>query len=73
MPPAAVQVAYPQPVSGEPASYVTPAVRPAIGVIPSGTLANYVVAHSQFSAPLAGRSVLIHLVADESRDEAPAR
>ena len=58
--------------SGEPESYVTPGVRPRLGVIPEGTLANYVVAHSQVSAPLAGRSVLIHLVADESRGGAPA-
>jgi sigma-E factor negative regulatory protein RseA len=59
--------------SGEPESYVTPIARPRLGTIPEGTLANYVVAHSQFSAPLAGRSVLIHLVADESRGDAPAR
>jgi negative regulator of sigma E activity len=58
--------------SGEPESYVTPSVRPRLGLIPHGTLANYVVAHSQASAPLAGRSVLIHLVADESRGDAPA-
>ena len=62
---------YPQ-GSGEPESYVTPSVRPRLGVIPEGTLANYVVAHSQLSAPLAGRSVLIHLVADETRGGAPA-
>lgn len=62
---------YPQ-GTGEPESYVTPSVRPRLGVIPEGTLANYVVAHSQVSAPLAGRSVLIHLVADESRGGAPA-
>jgi sigma-E factor negative regulatory protein RseA len=59
--------------SGEPESYVTPIARPHLGTIPEGMLANYVVAHSQFSAPLAGRSVLIHLVADESRGDAPAR
>lgn len=64
--------AYPQ-GSGEPESYVTPSARPRLGTIPEGTLANYVVAHSQVSAPLAGRSVLIHLVADESRGDAPAR
>ena len=57
--------------SGEPESYVTPAARPRLGVIPEAALANYVVAHSQVSAPLAGRSVLIHLVADESRVGAP--
>jgi negative regulator of sigma E activity len=58
--------------TGEPESYVTPSARPRLGTIPQGTLANYVVAHSQVSAPLAGRSVLIHLVADESRGDAPA-
>jgi negative regulator of sigma E activity len=58
--------------SGEPVSYVTPSARPRLGTIPEGTLANYVVAHSQFGAPLAGRSVLIHLVADDSRGGAPA-
>ncbi len=55
------------PGSGEPESYVTPAARPRLGVISEGALANYVVAHSQASTPLASRSVLIHLVADESR------
>ncbi len=59
--------------SGEPLSYVTPAVRPRLGVIPEATLASYVVAHSTVSAPLAGRSVLIHLVADETRGDVPAR
>ncbi len=52
--------------TGEPESYVTPSARPRLGTIPQGALANYVVAHSQVSAPLAGRSVLIHLVADEA-------
>ncbi|MBS0396500.1 MAG: hypothetical protein JSR54_17915, partial [Proteobacteria bacterium] len=47
--------------------YVTPAARPAgFGVIPAGTLANYVVAHSQAGTPLAGQNVLIHLVADDA-------
>jgi sigma-E factor negative regulatory protein RseA len=59
--------------SGEPVSYVTPTVRPRLGVIPEATLASYVVAHSTVSAPLAGRSVLIHLVADETRGDVPAR
>ncbi|HUO79952.1 MAG TPA: RseA family anti-sigma factor [Steroidobacteraceae bacterium] len=59
--------------SDEPPSYVTPRARPSLGVMSQGVLANYVVAHSQASAPLAGRSVLIHLVADEPRDVAPAR
>jgi negative regulator of sigma E activity len=58
--------------SDEPVSYVTPAVRPRLGVIPETTLANYVVAH-EVSTPLAGRHVLIHLIADESRGDAPAQ
>jgi hypothetical protein len=41
-------------------------------VIPAAALDNYVVAHSEASAPLGGRSVLIHLVADESRGDGPA-
>jgi sigma-E factor negative regulatory protein RseA len=59
--------------AAEPVSYVTPAARPQLDVIPEEALANYVVAHSRFSAPLAGHSVLIHLVADGPRSELPAR
>ncbi|MBS0375123.1 MAG: sigma-E factor negative regulatory protein [Proteobacteria bacterium] len=53
----------------EPEMYVTPAARPGLAVIPEGTLANYVVAHSQSTSPLAGQSVLIHLVADDARGQ----
>jgi negative regulator of sigma E activity len=54
----------------EPEMYVTPAARPGLALIPEGALANYVVAHSQANSPLAGQSVLIHLVADDARDQA---
>ena len=58
----------------EPASYVTPAARPALGEIPRAELANYVVAHSEVSGPLGLRSVLTNLVTDESAPPAaPAR
>jgi hypothetical protein len=53
------------PFSAEPASYVTPQVRPGLGVIPRGELANYVVAHSEVSGPLSLHSVLTNLVSDE--------
>jgi negative regulator of sigma E activity len=64
------------PGSGEPESYVVPmpAGRPAGG--PPAQLANYVVAHSEFSAPLSRRSLLSALVASEAAatpaEEAPA-
>lgn len=57
---------------GEPQSYVTPAVRPGLQEIQGATLANYVVAHSEVSGPLAGRSVLIHLLADQPTAASPA-
>jgi anti-sigma factor RsiW len=53
------------PAGSEPASYVTPAARQGLGVIPRAELANYVVAHSEVSASLGMRSVLTNLVADE--------
>jgi hypothetical protein len=61
------------PGSGEPESYVVPmpAGRAAGG--PPAQLANYVVAHSEFSAPLSRRSLLSALVASEAAaDAAPA-
>lgn len=59
--------------AGEPVSYVTPAVRPGLGTISGAMLTNYVVAHSEASSPLAGRSILIHLVADEPAGDPPSR
>lgn len=58
--------------TGEPASYVTPALGPVPGSLrPIGgaTLANYVAAHARLSGSLGGRDALIHLVADPSPDE----
>jgi len=59
--------------SVEPPSYVTPAARPGLQEIQGATLANYVVAHSEVSGPLASRSVLIHLLADQPPPEPTAR
>lgn len=52
-------------LTGEPASYVTPPATPGAGVIPPAQLASYVVAHSEYSAPLGRRNVLTGLVAGE--------
>jgi hypothetical protein len=49
------------------ASYVTPpppAVRPML--VPSTQLANYVVAHSMVSSPVAGRNLLSAFISSES-------
>jgi negative regulator of sigma E activity len=55
------------PSNGEPASYVTPpAGRPAVAPIPPAQLANYVVAHSEYSSPMGRRNVLTGLIADEA-------
>jgi negative regulator of sigma E activity len=77
-PPVPVAVAPPAPLSpmpaalvaapsltGEPASYVTPPAGRGVGLIPPAQLASYVVAHSEFSASPARRSVFPGLVADD--------
>jgi sigma-E factor negative regulatory protein RseA len=53
-----------QVVSVSPQTYTTPAVNPRNSV-PVAELANYVVAHSEFSAPLSRRNLLSALVASE--------
>jgi sigma-E factor negative regulatory protein RseA len=52
-------------VSASPESYTTPAVNPR-NAVPVAELANYVVAHSAYSAPLSRRNLLSALVASES-------
>ncbi len=61
------------PAGVEPRSYVTPPGRAGLQEIQGATLANYVVAHSSVSGPLAGRSVLIHLLADQPAAESGGR
>jgi negative regulator of sigma E activity len=48
-----------------PESYVVPATVERTPIVPSAELANYVVAHSEFSAPVNRRNMLSALVASE--------
>jgi len=49
-----------------PESYVVPASVERTPMVPTAELANYVVAHSEFSAPMSRRNLLSALVASES-------
>jgi negative regulator of sigma E activity len=52
--------------TGEPESYVVPKNSPRRLVVPSTELANYVVAHSEFSSPVTRRNLLSAFMASES-------
>jgi sigma-E factor negative regulatory protein RseA len=52
--------------SGQGDSYVVPRTKPAAVVVPSTELANYVVAHSMFSNPVARRNLLSAFMTSES-------
>ena len=52
--------------AGEPDSYVVPKNAPRRLVVPSTELANYVVAHSEFSSPVTRRNLLSAFMASES-------
>ena len=65
--------------SGEPERYTTPAPSSSSNMTPPARLANYVVAHSEYSSPLTRRMALLGLVAsdgagapDSADDAAPA-
>ena len=58
-------------VNGEPDSYVVPKNTARRLVVPSTELANYVVAHSEFSSPVARRNLLSAFMASESGTAAP--
>jgi negative regulator of sigma E activity len=60
------------PSNGEPERYVTPAPRSASSIAPPGRLANYVVAHSEYSGPLSRRMALLGLVATDPEATLPA-
>jgi sigma-E factor negative regulatory protein RseA len=51
--------------SGGPDRYVVPVTVESSTVVPTAELANYVVAHSEYSAPLSRRNLLSALVASE--------
>jgi sigma-E factor negative regulatory protein RseA len=60
-----------EPVSnGEPDRYVTPAPSAQTSIAPPARLANYVVAHSEYSGPLSRRMALLGLVATDNAGEA---
>lgn len=59
------------PSNGEPDVYVTPVPSTSPGIAPPARLANYVVAHSEYSGPLSRRMALLGLVAAESETAAP--
>ena len=55
--------------SGEPERYSTPAPSPQTSIAPPARFANYVVAHSEYSGPLARRMALLGIVSDEAQAE----
>ena len=57
--------------NGEPDRYVTPAPSSSASIAPPARLANYVVAHSEYSGPLSRRMALLGLVATDPA-EVPA-
>jgi negative regulator of sigma E activity len=72
-PAAATSTASTAPASnGEPERYSTPVPSSSPGMVPPTRLANYVVAHSEYSGPLSRRLALLGLVANESAGETPA-
>jgi sigma-E factor negative regulatory protein RseA len=59
--------------NGEPERYSTPAPSSQANLAPNARLANYVVAHSEYSGPLSRRMALLGLVASEgAADAAPS-
>jgi sigma-E factor negative regulatory protein RseA len=61
----AVAVSQPQ-ADTAPESYVVPAAVERTPIVPTAELANYVVAHSEFSGPVSRRNLLSALIASES-------
>jgi negative regulator of sigma E activity len=55
--------------NGEPERYTTPAFSPQTSIAPPARLANYVVAHSEYSGPLSRRLALLGLVASDGQAE----
>jgi sigma-E factor negative regulatory protein RseA len=54
------------PAASAPDSYVVPKTLPRRSIVPSTQLANYVVAHSEFSSPVNRRNLLSAFMASES-------
>jgi sigma-E factor negative regulatory protein RseA len=64
--PASAIVTQSRPDDDAPDSYVVPAAVERTRIVPTAELANYVVAHSEFSAPVSRRNLLSALIASES-------
>jgi sigma-E factor negative regulatory protein RseA len=71
--PAPVAAAEPVISNGEPERYSTPAPNSQTNLAPNARLANYVVAHSEYSGPLSRRMALLGLVASEGAADAAPR
>jgi sigma-E factor negative regulatory protein RseA len=54
-------------------SYVVPPNTPTTAFVPAARLTNYVVAHSEYSSPLARRSVLSGVLAEDDDEDADPR
>jgi sigma-E factor negative regulatory protein RseA len=52
--------------SGEPDRYVTPQPNSSASIAPPASLANYVVAHSEYSGPISRRMALLGVLASEN-------
>lgn len=61
-----------QPADAEPGLYSTPAPSSATSIAPPARLANYVVAHSEYSGPLTRRMALLGIVGAEAGDGSAA-
>ena len=64
--PVAVDTAEAAPPSGEAGQYSTPAPSSVTSIAPPARLANYVVAHSEYSGPLSRRMALLGIVGAEA-------
>jgi hypothetical protein len=58
------------PSNGEPERYSTPAPSNATSIVPPSRLANYVVAHSEYSGPLSRRMALLGIMGAEAGEAA---
>lgn len=67
--PAPAQLAANRSSNGEPSVYTTPSPTSQSSIVPPARLANYVVAHSEYSGPLSRRMALLGLVGTDSSGE----
>jgi anti-sigma factor RsiW len=67
-----VDIRIPAPNNGEPRNYVTPVNQPAANIGLRTELADFIVAHSEYSTPLMRRSLLSALVSNEDATEPAA-